>query len=227
MPADRAVHVFFFGDSICFGQGVALHKGWVTQASRILGELGARFGREVIVINASVNGNTTRQALERMPYDVQSHGVDVMIVQFGMNDCNCWETDRGAPRVSPQAFAANLEEIVDRAYRFGAQALLLNTNHPTTRDQAPMAHAGVSYQEQNARYNEIIRQVARATARITLVDVERAFWERTGGDRTRLLMLLLPDGLHLSEAGHGVYSEIIEPPLVAAVELVLKAGGPA
>ena len=42
------------------------------------------------------------------PYDVQSHEVDVLVVGFGMNDCNYWMTDKGVPRVSQNAFRANL-----------------------------------------------------------------------------------------------------------------------
>ena len=28
---DNMIRVFFFGDSICFGQGVSIHRGWVTR----------------------------------------------------------------------------------------------------------------------------------------------------------------------------------------------------
>ena len=120
------VRVIFFGDSVCVGQGVSLYHGWVTRTAQLLDELSQAAGREVIVINASINGNTTRQALERMPYDVQSHGADVMIVQFGLNDCNHWLTDHGLPRVSTDAYAANLKEIVRRGRRFGAHTVFLN-----------------------------------------------------------------------------------------------------
>ena len=86
-----------------------MYQGWVTRVAGQLEDLANETGREIVVANASVNGTTTRQALERMGYEVQSHGVDVLIVQFGMNDCNFWETDRGLPRVSPEAFAGRLE----------------------------------------------------------------------------------------------------------------------
>ena len=43
---------------------------------------------------------------------------DVMTLQFGLNDCNCWETDRGLPRVSEEAFRANLIEMIERARLF-------------------------------------------------------------------------------------------------------------
>ena len=120
----------FFGDSICNGQGVSIYRGWVTRLSAVAEALSGELGYEIIVVNASVNGSTTRQALERMPYEVQSHGVDILLVQFGLNDCNFWVTDRGLPRVSPEGFEANLVEIIQRGFHFGAKAVFLHTNHP-------------------------------------------------------------------------------------------------
>lgn len=86
---------------------------------------------EFVATNTSVNGNTTRMALERMPHDVQAHGVDILLVQFGMDDCNFWQTDGGVPRESPVAFEANLAERVERGRGFCASRVFMNINHPT------------------------------------------------------------------------------------------------
>jgi acyl-CoA thioesterase I len=212
------LQIFFFGDSICFGKGISIHKGWVTRISASLSELGRNHGRDITVINVSHSGNTTRQALERMPYDVQSQNPDALIVQFGMNDCNYWETDRGNPRVRPQAFAANLEEIIARATTFGAQRIFLHTNHPTGRDLAPMKYAAITYQASNAHYNQIIRQVATSqNGRVILNDIETVFNERTGGRRIQLCSLLQPDLLHLSELGHDLYFQTVCPVIQTAI----------
>lgn len=100
--------------------------------------------------NPSINGNTTRMALERMPYDIQSRNVDILVVGFGMNDCNYWETDRGLPRVSPQAFKANMNEIVKRAYASGIKKVVLHTNHTSPVDKQ-MCGQNFSYRESNAK----------------------------------------------------------------------------
>lgn len=201
----------FFGDSICVGQGVSIHKGWVT---RVAAQLSVLIDDAALVItNASVNGNTTRQALERMPYDVQSHGVDLLILQFGMNDCNYWNSDLGHPRVSPDAFKANLAEIIGRAFTFGAQQVLLNTNHPTTRTQASFPGTTVTYQDSNKLYNALIREVASGfnDGRVTLIDVEQSFEKMLSQGNDSLEAYLLDDGLHLSEKGHDVYFNAIFP----------------
>jgi acyl-CoA thioesterase-1 len=213
--------VLFFGDSICNGQGIALHRGWVTRLSQSLHDVAQRVGAGVVVTNSSVNGRTTRQALETMPYEVQSHAPEVLIVQFGMNDCNIWETDRGNPRVSPAAFEANLHEIIARARAFGTQTIFLNTNHPTGRDQKNCPHTSVTYEAQNRLYNAIIRKVAGA-AGVHFNDIETAFHNAIAGDRERLLSFVLPDWLHLSEQGHDLYYDIVHAPIAACVVQLLQ-----
>lgn len=209
------MYLYFFGDSISFGQGISVDLTWV---NRIAQELHQQYGRDKItVINTSINGNTTRMALERMPYDIQSHDVDVLLVGFGMNDCNYWVTDKGVPRVSPNAFRANLEEIVNRAFHFGAKKVVLRTNHPSPRTDY-MTNTDITYGESNHFYNEIIREVAKGDSRITFVDVEQEFDRYIKEHHVRLEELTLPDGVYLSLLGHDVYFECMYPVIARIVE---------
>jgi lysophospholipase L1-like esterase len=203
------VNVIFFGDSIFFGQYVSPHVAWVT---RLSAEVAQRFPGRFVVANPSVNGSTTRQALERMAFDVQAHEPVLLAVQFGLNDCNRWETDRGLPRVSLDAFGANLAEIVARGQAFGARSVLLHANHPTQK--------GGRYDADNRAYNERIREIADASG-AELVDVERGFAEAG----LPLEELLLADGLHLAEAGHDLYLELVGPRVLAALEAATVEAG--
>lgn len=219
MPRDTSVRIFFFGDSICFGQGVSPHATWVVRIARALHE---RFGNDVdiSVQNPSVNGNTTRMALERMPYDVQSHAPHILFVQFGMNDCNVWQTDGGHPRVSPAAFDANLSEIVARGRTFGAQEVILGTNHPTTRFD-PMPNVGHSYDAANRAYNDLSRAVAQRLG-TGLSDLEQACDAFVAAGKATYADLLLADQLHLSELGHDLYFAHRLPVIEDAVTRVLQ-----
>ena len=218
-PGQVLHRLIFFGDSVCVGQGVSIHRGWVLRIAARIDELAVGTNREIVVVNASANGRTTRQALERMPYEVQSHEPTVLLLQFGMNDCNYWLTDRGLPRVSPKAFAANLEEIMARGLKSGANKVLVNTNHPTLRDQEPMQNTEITYEESNRIYNNLIREVAAGQdERVVLNDVESCFMRHAGGNRENLKELLLDDGLHLSVRGHDIYYDLILP----SVEMALK-----
>jgi len=218
------VKVFFFGDSICFGQGISLFKGWVARLSEKLWQYGNSIDCEIHLTNTSINGNTTRLALERMPYDVQNNRPDILIIQFGMNDCNYWETDGGNPRVSLNAFEANLNEIIQRARSFVVQKVILNTNHPSARDKVTMTGTNITYQESNSQYNEVIRKVANQHTDdlVSLVDIEKRFFEhiqKSGGAPADFVQR---DLLHLNEEGHDLYFDIYCPHLLSAVDTVLE-----
>lgn len=217
------MNIYFFGDSISFGQGVSIDRTWVTKIAQKLHK--DYEGIDINVINTSINGNTTRMALERMPYDVQSHDVDVLIVGFGMNDCNYWITDKGVPRVSKEAFEANLKEIVTRAYNFGIKAVILRTNHPSPRKDI-MINTTITYAESNAMYNTIIRKVAKEDKRIIFVDMEEKFYKYCEVNNKRLEELTLPDGVHLSLEGHEIYLQSMYPVFKDCInELVKKNRG--
>ena len=65
----------FFGNSSCFGQCISPHLTWV---SRIGSELHREAGtRDITIINSSVNGSTTRLALERIGNDLQLQRPDI------------------------------------------------------------------------------------------------------------------------------------------------------
>jgi lysophospholipase L1-like esterase len=196
----------FFGDSITAGQYVSPEHHWTTLLRRRLNnepEIGA-----VQFSVGAVSGDTSRGALERFPHDVQNFHPHVVTIQFGLNDCNRWQTDRGLPRVSRRAFEANLQEMVDRARRFGARKVILSTNHPTLR--TTVFDDGVTYQESCFRYNEIIRAVADGSGS-DLHDVEKGFAPHQ--DSLADLLLPDPDVLHLSIEGHRTYADLLESPL--------------
>ncbi|HEV2415043.1 MAG TPA: SGNH/GDSL hydrolase family protein [Candidatus Dormibacteraeota bacterium] len=199
------------GDSITVGQFIAPAVRWTTLIERSLAE---EFGPDaVFVLNHGLNGETTRGGLERFPAAVQSERPDILALQYGMNDCNCWVSDAGAHRVTIRAFKANLLEMIDRARLFGIREVILSTN-PSSLRSTVMANGEV-YEDANARYSEAVREVA-LEAEVTLCDIHAAFGNLSG-QRLEELLLPSPDLLHLSEAGHLRYAELIYPKVAAAV----------
>jgi acyl-CoA thioesterase-1 len=214
----QGITLVYMGDSVTVGQHIDPALRWTTLVDQ---RLRAEFGDAVGAQNSGVSGETTRMGLERFPHAVQEFRPDVMTLQFGLNDCNCWRTDEGLPRVSPAAFVANLNEMIERARRFGAAEIVLATNHRTLR-RGPLP-SGEPYEEANARYNELIRDVAAASG-VTLCDVWQAFVPFD--DRVLDRMLLpAPDALHLSEEGNRVYCNAIWPFVRESVSTVLTSKG--
>ena len=212
--------IVFMGDSITEGQHVHHSLRWTEIVAR---KLRASVTNEIDTdalhcFNRGISGETTRQGLERFPRDVQVLEPLVMTLQFGLNDCNCWDSDRGLPRVSEAAYHANLVEMIARARAFGAAHIVLSTNHPTLRLR-PLA-SGQSLEDRRVIYNNIVREVA-AKCQAVLCDIDAAF---SGLNRSELSDMLLaePDVLHLSAQGHERYAAAIFEPILQAVSKTIK-----
>ena len=194
--------VYFFGDSICFGQYISTDQVWTTQVSRSISE---EFpSKNVLTQVAAVNGETSREALSRLHHCVTSHSPSVVWIQFGLNDANFWQSDLGAPRVSVNGYVANIDEMVDRCKRFGIEHILVATNHLVSKQLVHSSDKDI-YLENVKRYNTALRELIskRWENGATLIDMEREMSSRfSTPDR-----YLLSDGVHLNETGHTAYLE--------------------
>ena len=215
-----------FGDSISVGQYVFPHMTWASRLSGMIEEIGTICEKQILVQIEAINGRTTRQALEDIPVEVQKHAPDIVMVQFGMNDCNYWITDQGMPRVSKGAFEQNLKEILERCFNFNARHIFLNTNHPSARNFPLDAKPEISYQNSNEAYNQIIRNVAAdySKEKLTLTDMEAVFLNDFEVNSTTYESFVLPspDLLHLNLKGHDLYystlSDVVKQKLLQLIE---------
>ena len=213
------------GDSITEGQYVDHQHRWSELVSRKIREIfSPRLEPDALhFFNRGISNETTRQGLERFPRDVQVLKPSIITIQFGLNDCNCWETDNGLPRVSEKAYEANLTEMVQRAKTFGAEKIILSTNHPTLRHK--ILASGKTLEEGRKIYNQIIREVA-SSEQVTLCDMELAFKDVESGNLSQML-LPEPDLLHLSIDGHKKYAAVILEYIERALDIITtKNRGP-
>jgi lysophospholipase L1-like esterase len=141
-----------------------------------------------------------------------------MTLQFGLNDCNSWVTDRGMPRVTLPAYRANMVEMIQRARLFGAKEIVLSTNHPTLRRKVLLS--GESLEDARKRYNDTVREVAHETG-VTLCDMEKAF-DGLSDERLDQELIPYPDHLHLSAQGHVRYAQAIGPFVESAVDRIIE-----
>lgn len=218
--------IIVFGDSISFGQYVSPHKTWVGQVSVMLEELSNELNHDIEFQCEAVNGRTTRMALETMPQEIQKHSPDIVIVQFGLNDCNYWDSDDGLPRVSRQAFGANITEIINRCLNFACQRVFVNTNHPTTRKEPLKVLPSLTYQRSNEAYSQQIRESVESLndERVSLIDIEETVNSRIKSESCSVDDFILPppDALHLSQFGHDHYTQIISQFLFSAVNEIVN-----
>jgi lysophospholipase L1-like esterase len=189
---------------VAFGDSITAHGSREVRPERHWPRLVAR-RTGVEVLNAGAGGNTTTQGLDRIEKAVLARRPDLVLVQFGFNDCH-HPPGSSAPRTSIDLFEGNLRRIIENVVvRTGARVALV-VNHPTTREgEAHRAPNGRSYEENKRAYDAVLRRVAGET-RSLLLDVEAAF---RAAPRP-LAELLIEDGLHLNEAGAEVYAQAVE-----------------
>ena len=117
-PLGRVVpagsRVLALGDSLTFGTGATPETSYPTV-------LAAMSGWQVI--NAGVPGDTSAQALERLPALLQEHTPALVLVSIGGNDLL-----RRLPEADTRA---NLQRICELAQGAGAQVLLLAVPRPS------------------------------------------------------------------------------------------------
>ncbi len=203
--------LFIFGDSIGVGQYIPPHITWVHKLSEWITN---NYHKNIIVQNASRNGDTTRLALERMPSDIQKYKPDYVVIQFGINDANFWQTDKGLPRISPDAFRANILEIIERLKFFGTEKIILNTNHLQNNHDIFLGTTDISLCISAKRYNNIIKDVGTFyTKNVYLNDIEKYIFNNAD-----YKSVTLDDGIHLNVLGHKLYFNN----MVEVIKKVLK-----
>jgi lysophospholipase L1-like esterase len=207
----KNISLYFFGDSICVGQFVSVHETWTVEISR---EIASQVSNLVTTQISAINGETSRDALNRLSHSITNHHPDIVWVQFGLNDANFWESDHGLARTSPQSFAANLAEIIDKILVCGSRRVLVATNHRVTK--IPLYLLNNQYINNAKLYNQIIRNIVATyvdDARVSLVDIELLF-EKYDLDAREIL---LDDGVHLNRLGHQLYFEQVFPIIKSSV----------
>lgn len=208
--------LYFFGDSICFGQYVSTHLVWTTRISQLVYEA---LSPAIVTQVTAVNGETTTEALERIEHCVLSHEPSVVWIQFGLNDANYWRSDRGLPRVSAGLYVQNILEMIERVRVTGTERVLVATNHEVSK--VPSHLNDSSYRDNALLYNERLREgISRlGDSKCTLVDIEAGFASRFDHPSD----YLLDDGVHLNHAGHETYLDLAFPFVESALRETMGA----
>lgn len=114
MPARAAaapLRILAFGDSLTAGYGLPQEDGFVPQLQQALDKM----GREALVINGGVSGDTTAGGVTRLDW-MLADKPDLVILELGANDAL-----RG---LDPAEARRNLETIILRLKESGARILL-------------------------------------------------------------------------------------------------------
>lgn len=110
--------ILVLGDSLSSAHGIGEQQGWVS----LLREKLEDNGYPHVVVNASVSGDTTRDALSRLDATIDRHRPDIAIVALGGND--------GLRAFSIDTIESNLSRILEALRASGAKIVLAGIRLP-------------------------------------------------------------------------------------------------
>ncbi|WP_369743851.1 arylesterase [Pseudidiomarina sp. PP-1MA] len=191
-PVSANVSLVVLGDSLSAGYGMAQSESWVG----ILQQRWQQSQPQVTLVNASISGDTTQGALNRLDGVIERHQPTVVFVELGGND--------GLRGFTPNTISDNLTQIIERLQQQGIVVALSQVRIPP--------NYGPRYSEMFA---EVFPQLAEQH-QITLVPF---FMEQIIGDDS----LMQGDGIHPNRAAQPMIADIMEPHLLALLEQVTIA----
>ncbi len=135
-PLPAGSPVLVVGDSISAGYGVAPEEAWPAR-------LAAATGWQVT--NAGVNGDTTADALARLPELMERHSPRLVLVEIGGNDM--------LRRIPESEIAANLDRMLAQIAERGAQPVLIGIPRPSVLGAAFSRLTPAEFYEETANRN--------------------------------------------------------------------------
>ncbi len=179
----QAATVVVLGDSLSDAYGMAREAGWVARLDETL-------GADHRIIDGSISGDTSSGALERLDGLLDAHPADVLLVIIGGND--------GLRGLPADELKRNLEQIVARGQRAGAEVLLMQVRLPPNL---------------GPRYVRAFEAVYPAVAESRDVEWVPFFLEPLFDEPG----MLMDDGIHPTEAAQPRLAELIRPTVEAAI----------
>jgi acyl-CoA thioesterase I len=133
--------ILVVGDSLSAGYGVAVDQTWVA----LLGRRLTKEGYGYRVVNASISGDTTGGALNRLPRALELHRPAIVILELGGNDGL-----RGLPL---KQVRTNFEAMLTQVRAAGAQPVLIGMRMPTNYGPAYADGFHALYGELASKYD--------------------------------------------------------------------------
>lgn len=191
--------ILVMGDSLSAAYGMPRAEGWTALLETRLREAGYPHR----VVNASISGETTAGALQRLPEALERHRPAIVIIELGGND--------GLRGIRVDEFRANLARMIELSRAAGARVLLTGIRLPV--------NYGPDYTEKFFKvYAELAADYGTGLVPFFMKDVALEP-ER-----------LQADGIHPNAAAQPVLLDNVWPhlePLLEAVPRARAAGAPA
>jgi len=183
--------IVFFGDSITFGYGVDTETE--SFFARIKNIMQSGMYGNVRIINSGVSGDDTSEALSRVTTDVTAHNPDLVVIAFGLNDCQ-------NKSMTSSKFRANILNMM-AAIPSKTRIILATSNTFLDTGQSLWKDINGSLEP----YMDEVRAIA-SEKNLTLIDVNRV-WENQLRQDQRHMESFYVDPTHPSVKGHRLIYE--------------------
>jgi acyl-CoA thioesterase I len=188
LPAAKpSATILVVGDSLSAAYGIDQQQGWVFLLQQHL----LQKNPDYQVVNASISGDTTLNALNRLPAVLERHHPAIVIIELGAND--------GLRGLSLTDMKNNLSRLIVMCQKQNAQVLLTGIHI--------LPNYGVRYTE---AFHNIYPELAKQH-KIALVPS----FLKSVGDNTGLMQA---DGLHPNAKAQGILLQNVLPYLESLLE---------
>ncbi|GAB3291580.1 arylesterase [Pseudidiomarina andamanensis] len=186
-PVSANVSLVVLGDSLSAGYGMAQSESWVG----VLQQRWAEKYPDITLINASISGDTTQGALNRLAGVIERHQPDAVFVELGGND--------GLRGFNPASISDNLVQIIMQLQQQDAKVALSQVRIPPNYGQ---------------RYSEMFADIFPTVAEQHQVPLIPFFMEQIIENEE----LMQGDGIHPNREAQPLIADIMEPHLLELVQ---------
>jgi Lysophospholipase L1 and related esterases len=186
-PVSANVSLVVLGDSLSAGYGMAQSESWVG----VLQQRWAEKYPDITLINASISGDTTQGALNRLAGVIERHQPDAVFVELGGND--------GLRGFNPASISDNLVQIIMQLQQQDAKVALSQVRIPPNYGQ---------------RYSDMFADIFPTVADKHEVPLIPFFMEQIIENEA----LMQNDGIHPNREAQPLIADIMEPYLLELVQ---------
>lgn len=222
------------GNSVTFGWNMAYKKSY----PYLLEERLMEQYPEVMVVNSGIGGQTVLDGLDRLDSDVFYYDPQIVVVSFGLNDGfiiieedlqgqnegegrniesndSLIDEDIFLNNVGLDTFTSTYRQLIGELSERGLEILIMSTNPVITKLLWENNDISSKQKESYRLYNQTAMHIAEDHGFI-FIDLREAFMAKD-----QLDVFLQPDGVHPSEAGLTLISEILSITLLS-MDLAVK-----
>ncbi len=210
---EKEIKIVCFGDSLTYGYGVLDQIAFPYRLSQ---DLPKRYPNHTFtVINSGINGQTTREALQRLQGSILGRKPQIVFILFGSNDC---ALNEGQYR-TPYEYEQNYRQILDRILSLTTQhafhsektlPILLTPPSMVDTDFYPF-----TTNERLEAYGQIVQNLAKEYE-LPCIDLFAQYKKIENPKQYEDCFQF--DGIHLSNQGYEVLYTCLQETLFAILD---------